>query len=344
MHAEGRAARALLDAARAEVARLAAVPQKDVVFTSGGSEAVSAAIRGVTDRAVPAAKRVVVSAIEHSSVLDAARALTAHGFEIVEVPCEPDGRIEAGAFAERLDGRTALACLRAASNETGFSSRSPKSGGVPRSKVPFLVDAVRRRGRSRSTARDGPPISSPFRRTSSAGRRSRRADRAGRRRDGAAHHRRRAGTAAAAGRRRPRFSPRSARPAPPRRGIYATSRSGSSRCAYVSRRPSVRCPTGFASTASTSAPRQHRQRGLSRRLRRDPRHRARPGRLRRVDRIGLRLGRRDPLARHPAMGYDEEEARGAVRVSLGWSTTSDAVDAFLAALPALLSRATMAGR
>ena len=45
-----------------------------------------------------------------------------------------------------------------------------------------------------------------------------------------------------------------------------------------------------------------------------------------------------------AMGYGEEEARGAVRFSLGWSTTADAIDAVLAALPPLLARATMAGR
>ena len=45
-----------------------------------------------------------------------------------------------------------------------------------------------------------------------------------------------------------------------------------------------------------------------------------------------------------AMGYDDEQARGAVRVSLGWSTTSDTIDALLAALPSLLARATMAGR
>ena len=45
-----------------------------------------------------------------------------------------------------------------------------------------------------------------------------------------------------------------------------------------------------------------------------------------------------------AMGYGDEEARGAVRVSLGWDTTDDTIDQFLAALPRLLARATMAGR
>jgi cysteine desulfurase len=44
-----------------------------------------------------------------------------------------------------------------------------------------------------------------------------------------------------------------------------------------------------------------------------------------------------------AMGYNEDQARGAVRVSLGWSTTADAIDRLLAALPDLLARAKMPG-
>ncbi len=45
-----------------------------------------------------------------------------------------------------------------------------------------------------------------------------------------------------------------------------------------------------------------------------------------------------------AMGYGDEDARGAVRISLGWNTTGETIDRLLAALPALLARATMAGR
>jgi cysteine desulfurase len=45
-----------------------------------------------------------------------------------------------------------------------------------------------------------------------------------------------------------------------------------------------------------------------------------------------------------AMGYGDDEARGAVRISLGWDTTADAIEQLLAVLPPLLLRATMAGR
>jgi cysteine desulfurase len=45
-----------------------------------------------------------------------------------------------------------------------------------------------------------------------------------------------------------------------------------------------------------------------------------------------------------AMGYDDREARGAVRISMGWSTTGDTIERFLSVVPPLLARATMAGR
>src|SRR6185436_17256025 len=69
MHGEGRAARSLLDVARVQVARLCGVPPRDVIFTSGGSEAIASAIRGVADRAQKTRRRIVVSSIEHSAVL-----------------------------------------------------------------------------------------------------------------------------------------------------------------------------------------------------------------------------------------------------------------------------------
>src|SRR5262245_6636786 len=77
IHAEGRRARALIEEARLKVAALAGVPAKDVVLTSGGSESIAAGIRGVADRAPARRRRIVVSSIEHSAVLEAARALAA---------------------------------------------------------------------------------------------------------------------------------------------------------------------------------------------------------------------------------------------------------------------------
>src|SRR5262252_4482604 len=99
MHAEGRAARARLDRAREDVARLLGVPPREVVFTSGASEAIAAAVFGVAGRADAAHTRIVVSAVEHSAVLESARALTRRGFDVVEIPAARDGRVDPDAFA-----------------------------------------------------------------------------------------------------------------------------------------------------------------------------------------------------------------------------------------------------
>lgn len=148
MHAEGRAARALLESARGQVATLARVPARDVVFTSGGSEAIAAAIRGVADRAASTRRRIVVASIEHSAVLEAARGTRLHGFEVVEVPCEATGRVDAERFTAEIDHRTALVCLQAANNETGVLQPVAEVGAACRAAgAPFCVDAVQAAGK-----------------------------------------------------------------------------------------------------------------------------------------------------------------------------------------------------
>ena len=74
LHREGREARAFVERAREQVAAMAGVSSREVVFTSGGSEAIAAAIHGVRARAPEGLRRIVVSAVEHSAVLQAAAA------------------------------------------------------------------------------------------------------------------------------------------------------------------------------------------------------------------------------------------------------------------------------
>ena len=347
MHAEGRAARALLDAARLHVAVLAGVPARDVVFTSGGSEAIAAAIRGVADRATPKRRRIVVSAIEHSAVLDAARALTALGFEVVEVRCEPSGRIDAGVFAAELDDRTALACLQVANNETGVLQPVAEAGAASRAAgVPFLVDAVQAAGKipidrdgwgADLLALSGHKLGGPQ------------------------------GTGALIVREGVAMGPLIAGGAQERRrrggteAVAALSAFGAA-CAEAGRELQEesarllalreRLETGLRAMApgvrihGESVPRLPNTVNA-----------AFPGVSGETLVIALDLagfavstgsacasGAVAPSHVIRAMGYGEEDARGAVRVSLGWSTTGDTIERLLAALPQLLARATMAGR
>jgi cysteine desulfurase len=111
-HPAGRAARAAVERARAEVGALIGAEPDEIVFTSGGTEADDLAIRGlVSDR--PA---IVTTAIEHPAV---SQACDATGREVRRVAPGPDGRVTADALRERIDEATALVTVMLANNETG---------------------------------------------------------------------------------------------------------------------------------------------------------------------------------------------------------------------------------
>jgi cysteine desulfurase len=148
LHAEGRAARALVEHAREQVAVLAGVSSKEIVFTSGGTEAIASAVRGVCDRAPERYRRVVVSSVEHSAVLESARLAGERGFQVLKARCDSGGRVDPGGFVEHLRSGTALACLQWANNETGVLQPVEEIGRACRkAAVPLLVDAVQAAGK-----------------------------------------------------------------------------------------------------------------------------------------------------------------------------------------------------
>ena len=110
VHAEGRAARAALDDAREALAHKLGVLPAMVVFTSGGSEANNLALKGVE------VDRVILSGIEHPSVIEAAKA---SGKSVELVPVTPQGQIDLEALGVTLPGPPALISIMAANNETG---------------------------------------------------------------------------------------------------------------------------------------------------------------------------------------------------------------------------------
>ncbi len=148
LHAEGRTARGIVERARQQLADLVAVSTSEVVFTSGGSEAIAAAVHGACSRAPAKLRRVVVSAVEHSAVLQAARLEETRGFEVVTVACDRDGRVDPRAFAQAIESGAALACLQWANNETGVIQPVEEVGrACRRAGVPFFVDAVQAAGK-----------------------------------------------------------------------------------------------------------------------------------------------------------------------------------------------------
>jgi cysteine desulfurase len=150
LHAEGRAARAAVDDARAVVAGILGAKPREIVFTAGGSEADNLAILGVARAAGPAPGRphVVTGATEHHAVLEACRRLGEDGYEVTVLPVDGDGLIPAESFANALRPRTVLASLMLANNELGTLHPIALLAGIARRRgVVFHTDAVQAPGR-----------------------------------------------------------------------------------------------------------------------------------------------------------------------------------------------------
>jgi cysteine desulfurase len=120
LHAWGREARAALEAARAALARgVGARDPQSLVFVSGGTEADNLALKGAARAAAGRRRHLVVSAVEHHAVLEAAAVLEADGFEVTRVEPRSDGRVEPEAVEAALRPETLLVALMLVNNETG---------------------------------------------------------------------------------------------------------------------------------------------------------------------------------------------------------------------------------
>ena len=119
LHLEGRRARDLLEGARERVARVLGTRAREIVFTAGGTEAADISLRGAALARAAVGRRVVVTAIEHTAVLDSAAALSAQGFTVVKVAPAPDGSIDPTAVDAACEPGTTVASVMLANHETG---------------------------------------------------------------------------------------------------------------------------------------------------------------------------------------------------------------------------------
>ncbi|MEV7564135.1 cysteine desulfurase/sulfurtransferase TusA family protein [Streptomyces tanashiensis] len=147
LYREGRRARLLLDAAREAAAEAVGCRPDELVFTPSGTRAVHAGVSGALAGRRRVGNRLVVSAVEHSSVLHAGETHAATGGTVTEVPVGRSGAVDADAFAEALGEGTALACLQSANHEVGTEQPVAEVAGACRAAgVPLLVDAAQSLG------------------------------------------------------------------------------------------------------------------------------------------------------------------------------------------------------
>jgi len=143
-HAEGRAARALIDEARETIAAALGCLPDMVVFTSSGTEANNMALKGAAAFGI---RRLVVSAVEHASVLEAAAAT---GLPVATVPVTGDGRIDLSALDALLGAEPgpALVSVMLANNETGAIMPVAKASEIAHRHGAYLhSDAVQALGK-----------------------------------------------------------------------------------------------------------------------------------------------------------------------------------------------------
>ncbi|MEU9551626.1 aminotransferase class V-fold PLP-dependent enzyme [Streptomyces werraensis] len=147
LYKEGRRARLLLDAAREAAAEAVGCRPDELVFTPSGTAAVHSGIAGALAGRRRTGRHLIVSAIEHSSVLHAAEVHRDGGGTVTEVPVDRTGAVRPSEFAGALRPDTALACLQSANHEVGTLQPVAEAAEACRAAgVPLLVDAAQSLG------------------------------------------------------------------------------------------------------------------------------------------------------------------------------------------------------
>lgn len=147
LYREGRRARLLLDAAREAAAEAVGCRPDELAFTTSGTRAVHSGIEGALAGRRRVGNHLIVSAVEHSSVLHSADAHEASGGAVTRVQVERTGRVSPSSYAEALGPGTALACLQSANHEVGTEQPVAEVAQMCREAgVPLLVDAAQSLG------------------------------------------------------------------------------------------------------------------------------------------------------------------------------------------------------
>ncbi|MFF5404768.1 cysteine desulfurase/sulfurtransferase TusA family protein [Streptomyces misionensis] len=147
LYREGRKARMLLDAAREAAAEAVGCRADELVFTPSGTRAVHTGVAGALAGRRRVGRHLIVSAVEHSSVLHSAEVFEAEGGEVTQVPVDRTGAVAPAGYEAALRADTALAVLQSANHEVGTVQPVAEVAEVCRAAgVPLLVDAAQSLG------------------------------------------------------------------------------------------------------------------------------------------------------------------------------------------------------
>lgn len=148
LHSFGREAHEAMEAARQKVADLIGAEKKEIIFTSGGTESDNLAIKGVAYKNREKGDHMITSSIEHPAVLETCRHLESEGFKVTYLPVDRYGVIDLADVEKAITEKTILITIMHANNEIGTIEPVEEIGRIAREhQVYFHTDAVQTVGK-----------------------------------------------------------------------------------------------------------------------------------------------------------------------------------------------------
>lgn len=150
LYATGRVARAALDTARDTMADLLGCRPAEIYFTAGGTEAINMALKGYARSHRDQGQHILISAVEHHAVLAAAQYLATEGFTVETIPVDNTGLVTVDAVQERIRRDTVLVAVMHANNEVGTIQPVADIAELCKERdIAMLADAVQTAGHLR---------------------------------------------------------------------------------------------------------------------------------------------------------------------------------------------------
>jgi len=147
-HAYGWEAQEAVEVAREQVARLLNVQSREILFTSGATESINLALKGVCAAYRSKGNHIVTSAIEHKAVLDVCAALEQEGARVSYLPVDRGGALDPDRVRASIDAETILVSVMHANNEIGTIQPVAEIGRICKEKgVLFHTDAAQSAGK-----------------------------------------------------------------------------------------------------------------------------------------------------------------------------------------------------
>ena len=147
-HRYGWEAEEAVEKARGQIAELLGANPKEIVFTSGSTESINLALKGVAEMYAEKGKHIITCQAEHKAVLDVAKHLEQQGFEVTYLQPDKSGRVSVESVAAALRPDTILVALMWANNEVGTLNPIREIGALCHEKgVLFFTDATQAAGK-----------------------------------------------------------------------------------------------------------------------------------------------------------------------------------------------------